>query len=305
LEEPEKIEGEEEKKAETPVLTPSKSGIEVKCEDNKQSLIAGKIAEFKVKVNNYETKKDKINFSVNIVTPRREQEAPEWFIKISAPSKTPIEEELKDTLEVDFDVEANSTSEVRIEITAPHSVDYGERMNVIVSGASKNDPAKSDSETLTITIQQAVMALKTSIGHERTVADSVYGRTKRMDTGIYTILAPEKLKGYLLIETMDPDGLSKFIKGIKRARSVIEGEISFKEIDHFLTPKPLVAGIIDGDIVELIAGPFKGEKARVQQIDETKEEITVELFEAVVPIPITIRGDHVRVLQSTEKEKKG
>jgi transcriptional antiterminator NusG len=61
-----------------------------------------------------------------------------------------------------------------------------------------------------------------------------------------------------------------------------------------------VSGIVEGDIVELIAGPFKGEKARVQQIDENKEEITVELFEAMVPIPVTIRGDHVRVL---EKER--
>jgi transcriptional antiterminator NusG len=62
----------------------------------------------------------------------------------------------------------------------------------------------------------------------------------------------------------------------------------------------LVSGISDGDVVELIAGPFKGEKARVKQIDEAKEEITVELFEAMVPIPVTVRGDHVRVL---EKEK--
>ena len=46
---------------------------------------------------------------------------------------------------------------------------------------------------------------------------------------------------------------------------------------------------------------FKGEKARVQNIDEAKEEITVELFEAMISIPITVRGDHVRVI---EKELK-
>ncbi|MDP7538701.1 MAG: transcription elongation factor Spt5, partial [Candidatus Poseidoniia archaeon] len=28
-----------------------------------------------------------------------------------------------------------------------------------------------------------------------------------------------------------------------------------------------------------------------------KEEVTVELIEAMVPIPITVRGDHVRVLE--------
>jgi len=36
------------------------------------------------------------------------------------------------------------------------------------------------------------------------------------------------------------------------------------------------------------------------KIDETKEEITVELFEAMVRIPVTVRGDSVRVLQKEE-----
>jgi transcriptional antiterminator NusG len=60
---------------------------------------------------------------------------------------------------------------------------------------------------------------------------------------------------------------------------------------------------MEGDIIELVAGPFKGEKARVQKIDEAKEEITVELFEAMVPIPITVRGDHVRVIEKEKDER--
>ena len=34
-----------------------------------------------------------------------------------------------------------------------------------------------------------------------------------------------------------------------------------------------------------------------ENADQAKEEVTVELFEAMVPIPITVRGDHVRVLE--------
>ncbi|UCE39611.1 MAG: transcription elongation factor Spt5 [Thermoplasmata archaeon] len=169
---------------------------------------------------------------------------------------------------------------------------------MVVTTNSKGDPAQSDSITFAILVKQSVLAIKTSIGHERAVADTLYMRAQKKDTGIYSILAPEKLRGYVLVETINPDGLGKVVKGIKRARGVVEGDIPFDEINHFLTPKPLVAGIVVGDIVELIAGPFKGEKARVQQIDESKEEITVELFEAVVPIPITIRGDNVRVLET-------
>src|SRR3989304_1862240 len=44
-----------------------------------------------------------------------------------------------------------------------------------------------------------------------------------------------------------------------------------------LTPKPLVSGLQEGAIVEVVAGPFKGEKARVQKSDGAKEEITGEL----------------------------
>jgi transcriptional antiterminator NusG len=38
-------------------------------------------------------------------------------------------------------------------------------------------------------------------------------------------------------------------------------------------------------------------------VDVAKEEITVELFEAMVPIPITVRGDHVRVLSKDEAQR--
>jgi transcriptional antiterminator NusG len=58
-------------------------------------------------------------------------------------------------------------------------------------------------------------------------------------------------------------------------------------------------------MVELISGPFKGEKARVVRVDIKKEEITVELFEATVPIPVTVRGDSIKVLQKEEAEDEG
>jgi transcriptional antiterminator NusG len=77
---------------------------------------------------------------------------------------------------------------------------------------------------------------------------------------------------------------------------VVRGETTFAEVAHFLVPKPVVSGISEGTIVELIAGPFKGEKAVVKRIDAGKEEITVELYESVLPIPITVRGDNVRVV---------
>jgi transcriptional antiterminator NusG len=274
------------------------SGIRIKSEEVKHFIIAGKSTGFDLQIVNYEKKKDKVHVTINTINPLRSEESPEWFIKLLIDGHELFEKEMQDVLETDLDVEGSSSLNLRIEITAPHSVEYGERVNMVVTCNSKLDPAQSDSITFALLVKQSIQAIKTSIGHERAVADTLYNRARRKETGIYSILAPEKLRGYVLVETINPDGLGKVVKGIKRARGVVEGDIPMEEINHFLTPKPLVAGIVEGDIVELIAGPFKGEKARVQQIDESKEEITVELFEAVVPIPITIRGDHVRVLET-------
>ena len=102
------------------------------------------------------------------------------------------------------------------------------------------------------------------------------------------------------MEGMNTDRMHEKTRDIKKARSFVDGETTIEEIRPYLVPLSTVVGIVEGDLVELISGPFKGEKARVQQIDQTKEEITVELIEAMVPIPVTVKGDSVRVI---EKEK--
>ncbi len=145
---------------------------------------------------------------------------------------------------------------------------------------------------------KGIFAIKTSIGHEKMVADTLEGRIRRRKADVYSIMLPPNLRGYLLIEALDNrEALRDLIKGVQHARTIVEGTTTIEEIEGFLTPKPIVAGIEEGDIVEVIAGPFKGEKAKVKQIDISKEEITIELFEAMVSIPVTIRGDHVRVLE--------
>ncbi|HWG91136.1 MAG TPA: transcription elongation factor Spt5 [Candidatus Thermoplasmatota archaeon] len=145
--------------------------------------------------------------------------------------------------------------------------------------------------------QSQIFALKTTINQEKTVGQMLASKATKQKVGVLSILSPPELRGYILVEAVDREALEKIVKGVPHARGLVSGNTALSEVEHFLTPKPAVAGIAEGDIVELISGPFKGEKARVQRIDESKEEITVELFEAMVPIPVTVRGDAVRVLQ--------
>jgi transcriptional antiterminator NusG len=145
-----------------------------------------------------------------------------------------------------------------------------------------------------------IFAIKTTSKQERTVADNILKAidTKATDVKVTSIIVPNELQGYVLVETPEKmNRVEQLVELIAHARTVIKGETSLAEVGHFLIPKPVVAGIDEGTIVELIAGPFKGEKAVVKRVDSAKEEITVELYESVVPIPITVRGDNVRVVE--------
>jgi transcription termination/antitermination protein NusG len=149
-----------------------------------------------------------------------------------------------------------------------------------------------------------VLILKTQVGQERRVAEALGNKARRFGLPILSLLAPAELRGYVFIETTDPIRVEKGVRGVSYARALIKDPMTnqpkdtpFGEIAHFLTPVSAVAKIAEGDIVELVSGPFRGEKAKVTRVDDTKEEITVELIESMVPIPITVKGEHVRVLE--------
>ena len=266
----------------------------------KRSIASGESTEFETHIKLTSATTRAIIARFDLLSAGTDEGSPEWFIKVFDPIGILWDSASGDEPVLDFEIQPDHEKNLTIIIHSPSGARYGDRINVIVTANLKEDPAMSDSVTLQVTARQSIMAVKTSIGYEKVVADSIASRTKPKNIGISTILAPATLRGYVIVEAMNTDALKDLVKGVRKTRGIVQGETTLAEIDHFLTPKPIVAGIIEGDIVELIAGPFKGEKARVQKIDTNKEEITVELFEAMVPIPITVKGDHVRVI---EKER--
>jgi transcriptional antiterminator NusG len=152
-----------------------------------------------------------------------------------------------------------------------------------------------------------IFAVKTTVNQELTVADMVESAIKektKSEHGLKAILVPDELRGYVLIEAAFPEVVEQIVQSIPHARGLVKGDMGLEEIEHFLTPKPSVTGILEGSIIEIVSGPFKGERARVKKVDEAHEEITIELFEAMVPIPVTVRGDSVRILSKEEHEEE-
>jgi transcriptional antiterminator NusG len=149
-----------------------------------------------------------------------------------------------------------------------------------------------------------IYAIKTTANKERKVVDDIVKVLEDHDEFVITaLMAPDEVRGYVFIETPDEYArMEQLVRLIPNARAVVKGESEFSEVEHFLEPKPAVSGIEEGTIVELIAGPFKGEKAVVKRVDAGKEEVTLELYESMVPIPITVRGDNVRVIEKAPED---
>ena len=149
-----------------------------------------------------------------------------------------------------------------------------------------------------------IYTIKTQVGKEQGAADLINSRAAKSKIQIPSILVTPELRGYIFIEGYDKERIKEMIKTIGIARNLLDGDIPVGQIEHFLVPASAVAKIAEGDVVEMVSGPFRGETAKVTHIDDAKEEITVELFESVVPIPITVRGEQVRVVKRKEEDKK-
>jgi transcriptional antiterminator NusG len=85
-------------------------------------------------------------------------------------------------------------------------------------------------------------------------------------------------------------------------KGIIGKTISYAEIKNMIEPSATTISIKDGDIVEMISEPFKKEKAKVLRIDKQKEEVVVSLLGAVVPLPVTVKIDNVKVIRREEDE---
>ncbi len=144
-----------------------------------------------------------------------------------------------------------------------------------------------------------IYTVRTMNGQESMVADILAAKAKKEGLAIYSIAIMPGLKGYILIEADNENTVQRGILGnnLVKGRGVVSGQVKIEELAGVLSNKPLMEAIKPDQKVELISGPFKGEKARVIRVNDSKEEVTVELLEATVKIPVTIKAEHIRVIK--------
>lgn len=141
-----------------------------------------------------------------------------------------------------------------------------------------------------------LLAYRVTSGQENIVADLLAEKVKKTKVNVGALLVSSRLKGYLIVEAADEVEAKKLVANVPHVKSVLNRPIAFEEIKEMIESKPPEVSLNKGDMIEISSGPFKGERAKVIRIDHDKEEVTVELIEVAVPIPVTLKIDAIKVL---------
>ena len=147
-----------------------------------------------------------------------------------------------------------------------------------------------------------IFVLKVTTNKEEQALDIIAERAAKKQINVYSVSRPHGLRGYVLIEAADYESAQEACFNQPYMKGVIPKDISYDEVKNLIEPVVAAMNIEKGDIVEIIAEPFKKEKAKVIRIDKGKEEAVVELLGAAVPIPITVKIDNIKVIRREKEE---
>lgn len=145
-----------------------------------------------------------------------------------------------------------------------------------------------------------IYTIKTVVGRENIALDAIATKAKTENLDIRAVVHPEEIKGYIFVEG-DVTDIEKVLQMVPHIRGIIKKPIKIEEIQRFLQPKKVEIDLQVKDIVEVIGGPFKGERGKVTRYDNAKREVTIELLDVTVPIPITVNAEFVKLLERAEK----
>jgi transcriptional antiterminator NusG len=146
-------------------------------------------------------------------------------------------------------------------------------------------------------------ALRVTQGQEYNVAHLLYRRATSGNYKVYSILVVPVLRGMVFIESEALYEAQRLAYGLKHIRGVIRGAVSLAEMEKMLKPKPLVEQVNIGDIVEIIRGPFTGMRGKIVGVDKSRNEVKVELAEAVFVLPVTISAEDLKVIKKAGEEQ--
>jgi len=149
-----------------------------------------------------------------------------------------------------------------------------------------------------------IFIIKVTTNKEEKAIDLIAERVRKGTLNVFSVSRPHGLKGYILLEAEDRENAEGAVFNLPYVKGIIGKTVAYEEIKNMIEPTPSTISIKEGDIVEMISEPFKKEKAKVLRIDKQKEEVVVSLLGSVVPLPVTVKIDNVKVIRREEESEE-
>ncbi|MBT3404766.1 transcription elongation factor Spt5 [archaeon] len=149
-----------------------------------------------------------------------------------------------------------------------------------------------------------IFIIKVTTNKEERSVDMIAEKAQKKNLNVFSVSRPFGLRGYILLEAEDRDSAEESVFNLPYVKGIIGKTIPYEEIQNMVEPSATTISIQEGDIVEIIGATLKGEKAKVTRIDKQKEEVVVNLLGAVVPLPVSIKLDSVKVIRRESEEEE-
>ena len=152
--------------------------------------------------------------------------------------------------------------------------------------------------------ESSIFVVKVTTNKEDKALELISERIKKKKIETYAVARPHGLRGYIFLESKDKEYAEESVFNLPYVKGLVGKTVTYDEIKQMLEPVASDIKIEKGDIIEIIGEPFKNEKAKVVRVDKAKGEGVVSLLGAVVPIPVTVKLDNVRVVRRDEVEEE-
>src|SRR3989338_7826741 len=114
-------------------------------------------------------------------------------------------------------------------------------------------------------VANTIFALRTTANREDQVMDFVVSNAKKKGIEVYSVVRPHGMRGYIFVEAATRADAEQAAFNIPYARGILPKQVEYKEIEHMLEQVKHDINIQKNDIVEIISGPFKREKAKIDR----------------------------------------
>ena len=150
-----------------------------------------------------------------------------------------------------------------------------------------------------------IFVIKVTTNKEDKAMDMIIEKVQKKSLQVFSISRPHGLRGYIFLEAADRESAEEAAFNLPYVKGIIGKTITYEEIKNMVEPAVSEMKIEKNDIVEILAEPFKKEKAKVLRVDKQKEEAVVTLLEAAIPIPVTVKLDNIKVIRrEADKEQE-